>query len=111
MRHNGLTQKQMVELFPTVDAQKSRLDLMLHDVLNGLVTWGSWIVEPHFSGRYRVGVTRMTVYPLAILQFRAKGQNDQVNVHDLEQWESELRQRRTSLESLQPVLDAIASAR
>lgn len=108
---HGLTQKQKLEQFPRIQAEKDRLDLALSDVLNDRVTWGQWQADDQPGAKYRAGISRVSTQALVIIAFRCQGQSDSVTVHDLERYETEMFRLRAHCESYQPILNALLSAR
>ncbi len=106
----GYTQKQKIEQFPRVMRDRDRLDLMLHDVMNGFVTFGEWVREDGGKGKTRVGISNRA-YPLAMVVWSYPGQSQSVQVHDLDAWEPELRELRARSDVWDPYVRALASAK
>lgn len=88
-----MTKAQKLEQFDAILKDKNRLELAIHDIMNGSVIWGAWVREPK-GGRYRYGISRLSSYPICIQQWRVLGQRDAINVFDLEPWREELRRLR-----------------
>ena len=88
-----MTKAQKLEQLDAVLKDKNRLELAIHDIMNGSVIWGAWVREPK-GGRYRYGISRLSSYPICIQQWRVLGQRDAINVFDLEPWREELRRLR-----------------
>ena len=104
------SQRQMIAEYPALTKRAELLDLAVHDLLTGQVTWSGWHGDPN-GGKYRVGLFRANTTPSVIVMFRYPGQPDQTDVHDLDAYEQLTRVRRQHVESWQLVLDAIADAR
>lgn len=104
------SKKEMIERFPRVLKERNCLDLMLYDVMNKKVTFGEWVTE-NPDAKYRVGISRTEIYPLAMLIFRSKNNGtDSIQVYDLEPWKEELRSLRAHSDVWEPVIQALLSA-
>lgn len=72
-----LTQKQKLETYDAIAAERGRLTLALRDVLADRVVWTRWRRERgDGNGKWRLGLLRCETWPLVIVCYRFPGQRD-----------------------------------
>lgn len=106
---SGVTKKYKLENYDLVASERDRMMMAMHDIQNNRVTWGGWHWEENADGKYRVGLSRDG--DLLIQIWRHPGQSDSITVHDAYRFEADVRRSRMNSESVEPVLQAILSAK